>query len=198
MLTAVVSGSFHRHLAAITDAVWNLHESGVKVLSPADPRIVDWIGDFLFVASDRVRSVRLVQDRHLESIVAADFVWLVAPDGYVGQSASMEIGFAVANDVPIYCLGCPSDLTLRQYVRQVGSLPEAIQFSRSANRTKPDHFLIDPHAALEKAHIHLDEINRCMQSSPDSAPQTASDLYQHSAEVANLIRIPGRRGLFGS
>src|SRR5271156_1931883 len=101
MLTATISGSFHRHMEAITSAVHELAALSVRVLSPADPRIVAAQGEFLFVASDPVRSVRLVQDRHLESIRAADFLWLVCPDGYVGQSASMELGYAAAFDVPV-------------------------------------------------------------------------------------------------
>src|ERR1700686_4162645 len=99
-LRAAVSGSFHRHMEAITRAVHELAALSVRVLSPADPRIVAAQGEFLFVASDRIRSVRLVQDRHLESIRAADFLWLVCPDGYVGSSASMEIGYAAAAAVP--------------------------------------------------------------------------------------------------
>src|SRR6202011_6288827 len=94
MLTASVSGSFHRHMGAISTAVDELAALSIRVLSPADPRIVAQQGEFLFVASDRVRSVRLVQDRHLDSIRAANFLWLVCPDGYVGSSASMEIGCA--------------------------------------------------------------------------------------------------------
>src|SRR5580704_19244726 len=116
MLTATVSGSFHRHMDAITGVVYELAALSVRVLSPADPRVVAHEGEFLFVASDPVRSVRLVQDRHLESIRAADFLWLICPDGYVGQSASMEVGFAAAAGVPIFATHAPSDLTLRQYV----------------------------------------------------------------------------------
>src|SRR6266851_5357217 len=110
-LKAAVSGSFHRHMAAIGAAVKELTSQSIRVLSPADPRVVSAQGEFLFVASDRVRSVRLVQDRHLESIRAADFLWLVCPDGYVGQSASMELGYAVANNVPIFSTALPADLT---------------------------------------------------------------------------------------
>jgi hypothetical protein len=123
MLTATVSGSFHRHLHAITAAVQELFDLGVKVLSPADPRIVDSLvvdslGEFLFVASDRVRSVKLVQDRHIQGISASDFLWLVAPDGYVGQSASMELGFAVAwNSYTRYDSAIRSDATAIRKVR---------------------------------------------------------------------------------
>ena len=83
MLTAAVSGSFHRHMGAITAAVHELAALSVRVLSPADPRVVAAKGEFLFVASDRHRSVKLVQDRHMDCIKAADFLWLVCPDGYV-------------------------------------------------------------------------------------------------------------------
>src|SRR5579859_7212495 len=115
-LSVAVSGSFHRHMDAITAVVQELASLSVRVLSPADPRVVAQQGEFLFVASDRVRSVRLVQDRHLESIRAADFLWLICPDGYVGQSASMEIGYAAAAGVPILATHVPSDLTMREYV----------------------------------------------------------------------------------
>src|SRR5580698_769339 len=102
MVTATVSGSFHRHMDAISSAVHEMAALNVHVLSPADPRIVAFQGEFLFVASHPIRSVRLVQDRHLEAIRAANFLWLVCPDGYVGQSASMEVGFAAAAGVPIF------------------------------------------------------------------------------------------------
>src|ERR1700685_3210559 len=121
-LRAAVSGSFHRHMEVITTAVQELASLSIQVLSPADPRVVAQQGEFLFVASDRVRSVRLVQDRHLESIRAADFLWLICPDGYIGQSASMEVGFAAAARVPIFATRAPSDLTLREYVTVVPTL----------------------------------------------------------------------------
>ena len=127
MLSVVVSGSFHRHMGAITAAVHELAALSIRVLSPADPRVVAHQGEFLFVASDRVRSVRLVQDRHLESIRAADFLWLICPDGYVGQSASMEVGFAAAAGVPIFATHAPGDLTLREYVAVVPAVAEAVR-----------------------------------------------------------------------
>src|SRR5688572_17291899 len=116
MLRATVCGSFRRHMSAVYDAVTELTELGVSVLSPSDPRIVDQIGEFVFVASDRVRSIKLVEDRHLECIGASDFLLLVTPDGYVGQSASMELGYAIAHTIPVYSCNAPADGTLRKYV----------------------------------------------------------------------------------
>jgi hypothetical protein len=118
MLKATVSGSFHRHMQAIYVAVGTLREAGVDVLSPSDPRIVDHIGDFLFVASDKLRSIKLVQDRHLQSIGLSNFLWVVCPDGYTGPSVSMEIGAAHACRVPVFAASEPVDVTLKAYVTE--------------------------------------------------------------------------------
>lgn len=158
-VAATVSGSFHRHLHAISAAVQELAALSVRVLSPADPRIVAQQGEFLFVASDRVRSVKLVQDRHLESIRAANFLWLVCPDGYVGQSASLEVGYAIAAEIPIFSTHAPDDLTLRQYVTVVPSLSEALRVVMANDQLrKPEGMLIDPHASVQVAHDILERI----------------------------------------
>ncbi len=190
MLTAAVSGSFHRHMGAITAAVHELAALSVHVLSPADPRIVAQQGEFLFVASDPVRSVRLVQDRHLESIRAANFLWLVCPDGYVGQSASMEVGFAAAVGVPIFATHAPSDLTLRQYVKIVPSLTAAVRMSAaSPQRRRPEGILIDPRASVEKAHYILDRIGAALMR-PTGFEEPTSRIHRDLAELQTKLALP--------
>jgi len=192
MVTATVSGSFHRFMSEIERAVQTFAQMGVKVVSPADPRVVDAIGEFLFVASDRVRSIRMVQDRHLESIAATDFVWLVCPDGYVGQSASMEIGFAVAANVPIYSTHLPSDLTLRHYVHQVDGMRTVVDRHFAAGTIqKPDTFLIDPHASVAAAHRTLEEIEIALNRPASQIDDgSARSIYRRRRSVARLIGIP--------
>jgi hypothetical protein len=102
MLNATVSGGFHRHMPAIYEAVCFFRELGANVLSPADPRIVDNLGEFLFVASDKLRSIKLVEDRHLEAIRGSDLLWVVCPDGYTGPSTSGEILAATVLKVPVF------------------------------------------------------------------------------------------------
>jgi len=190
MLRAAVSGSFHRHMEAITAAVRELAALSVRVLSPADPRIVAQQGQFLFVASDRVTSVRLVQDRHLESIRAANFLWLVCPDGYVGQSASMEVGYAAAVGVPIFAPHCPTDLTLRQYVQVVADLKTAVRLnSVRTHRRRPEGILIDPHATVEKAHYVLDRIATAL-TRPGDSEISAHRIYHDIADIQRTLALP--------
>jgi hypothetical protein len=187
---AVVSGSFHRHMEAIAVAVRELEALSIRVLSPADPRIVAAQGEFLFVASDPVRSVRLVQDRHLESIRAADFLWLICPDGYVGQSASMEVGFAAAVRVPIFATRAPSDLTLREYVTVVPTLSEALRrVEASSRRRHPAGILIDPHATVEEAHHMLPLIEAAL-TSEDSSNEPADIVYRRVAHLQTKLGLP--------
>ena len=187
---AAVSGSFHRHMAAITAAVHELASLSIRVLSPADPRVVAAQGEFLFVASDPVRSVRLVQDRHLESIRAANFVWLICPDGYVGQSASMEVGFAAAVGVPIFSTHASSDLTLRQYVTVVPKLAEALRMVAASSRPRRrEGILIDPHASVEEAHDILQRIEAILTYS-STVDESARPVYGEMAELQTTLGLP--------
>ena len=189
MLKACVSGSFRRHMDGIAVAVADLASHSVTVLSPADPRVVASDGEFLFVASDPVRSVRLVQDRHLEAIRAADFLWLVTPDGYVGQSASMEIGFASAFGVPILATNLPSDLTLRQYVTPVATLTDALQsvLARSRQR-RPEGLLINPRASVHQAHQVLERLEVALTR--PSSIEPVPEVHRGVSDLRKFLRLP--------
>lgn len=188
-ITATVSGSFRRHMEAVAEAVRELQHHGVRVLSPEDPRIVDREGDFLYVASDRVRSIRLVQDRHLSSIRSSSFLWLVCPDGYVGPSAAMELGCASAAEVPIYASRAPDDLTMRRYVRTVSGIAEAVRIAEAERRSRPQpNLLIDPLATLEDAHRKLDELRRLYEKIA-ARQSSVTDLYDLSDDISRSFHL---------
>jgi hypothetical protein len=189
MLNATVSGSFHRHMEAITRAVHELAELSVRVLSPADPRIVAFQGEFLFVASDPVRSVRLVQDRHMDCIKASNFLWLVCPDGYVGTSASAELGFAIRDGAPIFATHAPTDITLREYVRVVPTLAEAVRTVAAGPRRKQAQgILINPRASVEEAHRVLDRIGTLL-TRPNASSDPAVTLRTNVAALRTSLAL---------
>lgn len=165
-------------MGAVQDVVEEFVDHGAFVLSPADPRVVDQFGDFVFVASDRVRHIRTVQGRHLASIGASDFLWLVAPEGYVGVSAAMEIGFAAANDIPVFSDEVPSDLTLRQWVEVVAGPAAAIE------RVAPivadvypvsGAVLLDPGAAIQASQEDLLIAQRGLLGAPEPPATEAAE-----------------------
>lgn len=197
MITATVCGSFGRHLTAIYEAVQSMHDRRVRVLSPEDPRVVDAIGGFVFVASDRSRSMKLVEDRHLASIGASDFVWLVAPDGYVGPSAAIELGYALASCVPIYCTNPLRDATLDLYVRKVADLQTCLanveRFQRGVGVAKAGQLLIDPdhygEQYLQKMGDQLNRIDelRKVMLRPHSASMVEPVYHAAKREMSTLL-----------
>ena len=161
-IRVTVSGSFHRHLRSIQEAVELFSAHGAIVLSPADPRVVDRFGEFLFVASDIRRSIRGVQNRHLDAIDSSAFLWLECPDGYVGSSAAMEVGYAIAAGVPVVSSSPPADLTLRQFVRIVSGPAEALAQSRRQHslpqQSGPLSLRLDPVGVIAAAHTQLEQL----------------------------------------
>jgi hypothetical protein len=174
----------------ITSAVHEFAALSVRVLSPADPRVVANHGEFLFVASDPVRSIRLVQDRHMDCIRAASFVWLVCPDGYVGLSAAMEINEAKNAGVPVFTICAPIDSTVREYVSTVSSLPEAVSEAKALARPRRvEGILIDPHASVQEAHAILEQVDS-MLTRKNALEDPASRVYR---DLANLQAKLGPR-----
>ena len=68
---------------------------------------------------------------------AADFVWLYAPDGYVGRSASMELGYAHALGLRVFARRLPEDVTLAGLVSRVDSVEAAVSETRSSETAAP-------------------------------------------------------------
>ena len=188
-LKATISGSFTRHLTEIQRAVTQLKTLGVRVLSPEQPTIVDQVSGFVFVASDRHRSVKLVQDRHLASIADSDFLWLENPDGHVGQSAALELGFAIASGVPVYSNSLPDDLTMRQYVTKVPDLASAVlMVSRSvpSERIALSSLLVDPVAATESAAKSVETLHKLLTKS--NTKKSSGNLRQEVRRVQDQLK----------
>lgn len=182
---ATVSGSFRKAMDDVQRDVQELSDAGALILSPSDPRVVEQFGDFVFVASDQVRRIRTVQSRHLAAIESSDFLWLVAPDGYVGVSAAMEIGYAAARDIPIYSVDVVADLTLRQWVTVVDSPRAAVaRHGRPSTRRVQDTVLLEPAQAIERSHDDLLIAQRGLLGRPT--------IEQTGAAEAALARLRGR------
>lgn len=197
MLKASVSGSFHRHMSGIYGVVQELRALGVDVLSPSDPRVVDHLGEFLFVASDRLRSVKLVQDRHFEAIRSCDFLWVVCPDGYTGPSTSAEIGAAHVLGVPIFSERLPLDVTLQHYVTKAPSVRAAVQQASeraSARYRSEHHFLIDPDHSIDKSIRALEDIRVVLTRRRMPETCDADEAVQRSMRVlAESVGLNGGR-----
>ncbi len=130
-----VCGSFNKHLAEIKLTVEELFDHGAIVLSPQRPVKVDkaLAPGFLLLDSDRNFrnvSIKAVEDRHIAAIAKSDFVVLVCPGGYLGNSVAMEMGAAWASHIPMYAVHPPIDDKLGHWAYPVPSLKIAVDNHR--------------------------------------------------------------------
>lgn len=183
-----ISGSFRRNLSQIQDDVATWMEMGCDVLSPADPRLVDAFGEFVFVASDRVRTLRVVQDRHLEAIRRSDVLWLVCPEGYVGTSASLEVGVAVGLGVPVFAQSVPADQTMRLLVRIARSPSDALRQAPLRQVAAGVPAVLEPEVAVDSAHRHLEQIELLLTRGDLVHRERDDQLSASAAEVRDALR----------
>lgn len=122
---AVLCGSYTRDRAGLFRVYDELVVTGCQVLSP---RRMQFDDDAAFVrdAAEQGISSRAIEAWHLSAIRQANFVMLHAPDGYVGLSAAMEIGFATAQKCPVFSRTAPQDITLRGLVKVVPSVYDVL------------------------------------------------------------------------
>lgn len=124
VLTTVLCGSYRRDPAGLRSVFARLRDR-YDVLSPSGLDFVNPDQEFVRLAHESEDSVQAIEQRHLQAITSADFVWLHAPGGYIGSSAALEIGHAQALGIPVFSETVPSDVTLATMVRVVPG-PEAV------------------------------------------------------------------------
>ena len=124
---SVLCGSFRRDKSGVIDAYRELTTVGCQVLSP---RRMYWDeAEFVRDEAEANLSIGAIERYHLLAIMQSHFVWLYAPDGYVGLSGAMEIGFAMAHHKPVYSRSAPADATMREFVTVVPSVYDALRRS---------------------------------------------------------------------
>ena len=121
---AVLCGSYTRDRAGLFRVYDELVTTGCQVLSPRRMQFDN--AAFVRDTAEQGISSRAIEDWHLSAIRQANFVMLHAPDGYIGLSAAMEIGFAMAQGCPVFSRTAPQDIALRRLVNVVPSVYDVL------------------------------------------------------------------------
>lgn len=129
-LLAVICGSFRRDPERLRTEFNQLQSAGCTVLSPLDLDFVDEVDGFVFGRGELGQASGDIEQRHLRSMQKADLVWLHCPQGYVGASAAMELGFARAIGIRIFSERRPDDVTLSDLVTVCDSPAAAATIAR--------------------------------------------------------------------
>jgi hypothetical protein len=109
-LKACVSGSFFKFKPEIDLAIEELNDLGITVLAPdkgwlnIPPQKIMSPKDYKFrrLPTEKGMPIKDIEDDFLSSVAKSDFLYVVNPNGYIGNIVAMEIGFAVALGIPVF------------------------------------------------------------------------------------------------
>jgi NTP pyrophosphatase (non-canonical NTP hydrolase) len=127
----VLTGSYRRDIEGLRRIHEELSDLGCTVLSPTEINPAHELDGFVYMKGEETELPQQIELRHLDAIQRSTFVWLHAPDGYVGVSASLEVGFAHAQGIPVYSTTSPSESSLQAFVHKVDSVVQVITMARS-------------------------------------------------------------------
>jgi NTP pyrophosphatase (non-canonical NTP hydrolase) len=176
--TAVLCGSFRRDPTGLKNA-FDALAAVADVLSPTSLDFTGSWDGFVFAEADSASSPRELENRHLSFLLRADFVWLFAPKGYVGPSASLEVGQAALAGVPVYSDADIDDVTIRQFVQRAASPAEAI-YSLSPWSTPSD--------VLIQMQRYYERVARLRGYGDETVQDTMMLLMEEVGELARAIR----------
>ena len=175
-LKVVLCGSFRRDELGLRRVFAELTHR-YDLLSPVGLDFVDPSAEFVRLGHEVHRGAREIEDAHLGAISNADFVWLHAPDGYVGTSAALELGHARALGVPVFCSDAPVDEMLREYVRVVDSVEQI-----------PGIIESEPGRGLEGLQAHYARAAARRGWAYESPAETMMLLTEEMGELARAVR----------
>ena len=127
IVRCVLSGTYHKDRDGLMSVYNELVTYGCQVISPH--RLNFEAEETIFVRdmAERDMSEESIERHHLVGIKQSDFLWIHAPNGYIGLSTALEIGFAIAHNIPIFSYSELSEPIFRPFVRVVPSVFRCIE-----------------------------------------------------------------------
>jgi ADP-ribose pyrophosphatase YjhB (NUDIX family) len=108
----VLHGSFQKHFPEIQRIHRLFTVAGIKVLAPAVSEITAFQDGFAILESDTAQDQRMIELLYLHNLRQLGengFSYFVNPEGYIGKSASYELGIAQVTNVPCFFYNKPID-----------------------------------------------------------------------------------------
>lgn len=183
--TVVVSGSFRKYYRAILRTIRNFEESAWTVLSPARSRITNPDQDFVVLESDGNRSHLDIELHHLNAISQANALYVVDPNGYIGSSTALEIGWALQAKVPVFLQSKPSD-TIFAELCQICENPEDLNQALAARNPIPTP--ATPSSSLPELQRYMARVVAQRGFADESARDVMLLLIEEIGELAKAIR----------
>lgn len=182
----VISGSFRKHFSGIQEKIGEFEAAGIDVLSPKKAGVKNPGEEFAILETDDTNDPKTFETRHLDAIEAADALYLYNPDGYIGASAALELGYALALGKPIFSKEPGEDFTLKLFSGIVANPGEIAKKLREINCHPLE--TINPRSSLGA----LQKCSRAITAQRDFSKETPTEimllLVEEVGELAKAIR----------
>jgi NTP pyrophosphatase (non-canonical NTP hydrolase) len=213
----VISGTYRKDIEGLKRIYEQLTDLGCRILSPVNILPSKEESGFVYMKGEETEGPENIELRHLQAMQRSKFVWLHAPDGYVGPSGALEIGFARANGIPIFCANKVEDPILRYFV-QIAESPEEIVNMVAAHQLPPPPPAVETfqnyykQAAVQRGY-HRESAQNCLllmveevgelarairkreklaRHSPGKIPNEAlelADIFIYVVHMANVLQL---------
>jgi NTP pyrophosphatase (non-canonical NTP hydrolase)/nucleoside 2-deoxyribosyltransferase len=157
-------------------------EQDVAVLSPRSSRIMGEESGFVFLEGDRGQP-KEIESCHLQAIRKSDFLYVVNPDGYIGPSAMMEVGYALALSVPVFSSEEPSEPVFAMFMRNEPSIERVKRTVEQSAITE-----IPNKASLGTLQAYIRKMVRIRGFDDESVRDVMLLLVEEVGELAKSIR----------
>lgn len=107
----IAIGCSMKYRDVLSDTMEKLSEMGLQPLFPN----LDYSSENVDKADTLDEKKRLALE-HYQAIDESDAVYFIVPQGYMGTSCKLELGYAVASNKPVYFSEPTNDLALDCYV----------------------------------------------------------------------------------
>ena len=134
--SVVLCGTYRKDPEGLRKTFDELRDSGFSILSPTNVYIESEEEGFVYMQGETSQSPEQLENKHLDAIQQADFVWFFAPGGYVGPTGALEVGFARANGIPVYTDTSLEDSVVKNFVKVVES-PTIVRESFETHKILP-------------------------------------------------------------
>lgn len=119
----IIIGASMKFRGIVKETMARFEELGIEAIFPN----IDYSFENRDVARDENEKLKLAWD-HYRGIEEADAVYFILPEGYMGSSCKIELGYALALKKPIYFSEKTGEFDLDCYCRKIIPLESSDEF----------------------------------------------------------------------
>jgi len=179
--SVVLCGTYRKDPEGLRRTFERLKDTGFSVLSPSNPFIEMENQGFVYMRHESMQTPHKIEDKHLDAIQHADFVWFFAPEGYVGPTGALEVGFARASGIPVYTDTALKDTTIKNFV-------EVVESPSSVYEAFKNHRVLPPSPAIKSFQHYYRRAALQRGFSHENAKDCLLLMVEEVGELARALR----------